>query len=135
MYHGYNGKFWLGKFILWNIIDLAKLWGKTTILYPKGHVTGYPPSTPVNLENLFDALHPTVTPKWKLLGQVLGVDEDHIDEIFTDGETDEECLKNVLEVWIKKSSPTWKEVADTVQKIGENKLAESLYIQCKTHYS
>ena len=97
-------------------------------------MTGQPP-TPVNVENLLDALHPAITHKWKKLGESLGIDEDDLDEIFTIGETDEECLKDVLEVWIKKSSPTWKEVADTLKSIGEKKLAESLYIKCKTHHS
>ena len=73
-----------------------------------------------------------MTHNWKKLGESLGVDEDFIDEIYTI-ETDEECLKKILKVWIKKSSPTWKEVADALQTIGENKLAESLYIKCKTH--
>ena len=85
----------------------------------------------INQENLLDALHPAITHKWKQLGESLAIDEDHWDEIFTNGETDEECLKEILDVWIKKSSPTWKEVADTVQMIGENKLAESLYTECK----
>ena len=74
-----------------------------------------------------------MTHNWKKLGESLGVDEDFIDEIYTI-ETDEECLKKILKVWIKKSSPTWKEVADALQTIGENKLAESLYIKCKTHH-
>ena len=86
-----------------------------------------------NQDNLFAALHPAMTHNWKKLAESLGVDEDFIDEIYTI-ETDEECLKKILNVWIKKSSPTWKEVADTLQTIGENKLAESLYIKCKTHH-
>ena len=111
-----------------NKIELARLWCKITIINPKGHVTVHPPSTPVNLENLFDTLHPAVTPKWKQLAEVLGVDEDLIDEIFTNNNgMDEECLKDILEIWLKKSSPTWKSVADVAQKIGEDQLAESLY--------
>ena len=86
-----------------------------------------------NQDNLFAALHPAMTHNWKKLAESLGVDEDFIDEIYTI-ETDEECLKKILNIWIKKSSPTWKEVADTLQTIGENKLAESLYIKCKTHH-
>lgn len=98
-------------------------------------MTGHPSSTPVNFENLFDALHPAVTPKWKQLAEVLRVDEDLIDEIFTNNNgIDEECLKDILDVWLKKSSPTWKGVADALQRIGEDQLAESLYVKCKTHY-
>ena len=99
-------------------------------------MTGHPSSTPVNFENLFDALDPAVTPKWKQLAEVVRVDEDLIDEIFTNNNgIDEECLKDILKVWLKKSSPTWKSVADAVQKTGEDQLAESLYHKCKTHHS
>ena len=99
-------------------------------------MTGHPPSTPVNKENLLDALHPAVTPKWRQLAEVVGVDEDLIDEIFTNNNgIDEECLKDILDVWLKKSSPTWKGVADALQRIGEDKLAESLYHKRKTHHS
>ena len=94
-------------------------------------MTVHPPSIPVNLENLLDVLHPAVTSKWQQLGKVLGVDEDFIDIIFTNNEIDEECLKEILEVWIKKSSPTWKDVADALRKTGETQLAESLYLKRK----
>ena len=115
-----------------NIIDLENF-EVIIILNPKGHVTGHPPSTPVNFENLFDALHPAVTPKWKQLAEVVRVDEYLIDEIFTNNNgIDEECLKDTLDVWLKKSSPTWKGVADAAQKTGENQLAESLYHKRKT---
>ena len=99
-------------------------------------MTGNPPSTPVNSENLFDALHPAVTPKWQQLAKMLGVDEDLTDEIFTNNNgIDEECLKDILDVWLKKSSPTWKGVADALQRIGEDQLTESLYHKRKTHHS
>lgn len=99
-------------------------------------MTVHLPSTPVNLENLLDALHPAMTPKWQQLAEVLGVDEDLMDEIFTNNSgMDEECLKDILEVWLKKSSPTWKSVADVAQKIGEDQLAESLYHKRKIHHS
>ena len=71
-----------------------------------------------------------MTPKWKQLGEVIGIDDDLLDEIFTNNERDEECLRAVLEVWMKKS-PTWGTVADSVQMIGEEQLAGSLYLKCK----
>lgn len=129
--HGYSG----GKTRL-DVIDLANLWVKITILNPKGHATVHPPSTPVNLENLLSGLHPAVTPKWQQLAEVLGVDEDLIDEIFTNSNgMDVECLNDILKIWLKKSSLTWKCVADALHKIGEDQLAESSYLKCKTHHS
>lgn len=59
------------------------------------------------------------------------MDEDLTDEIFTNNETDEECLKDILEVWLEISSPTWEGVADALHKIGEDQLAESLYVKRK----
>ena len=51
------------------------------------------------------------------------MDEDLLDEIFTNNETDEECLKVMLEVWLQKSTnPTWKDVTDALSKIGKNQL-------------
>ena len=84
----------------------------------------------VNLDSLFAVVHPAAA-KWQQLGEVLGIDEDLIDEIFTNNETDEECLKDILDVWLKKSSPAWKCVAVALQKIGEDQVAESLYGKCK----
>ena len=51
------------------------------------------------------------------------MDEDLLDEIFTNNETDEECLKAMLEVWLQKSTnPTWKDVTDALSEIGKNQL-------------
>ena len=41
----------------------------------QGHMTDHPSSIPVNLDNLFTALYPAVTPKWQQLVEVVGVDE------------------------------------------------------------
>ena len=78
------------------------------------------------METLFTKLHPTVTPRWMKLGEQLGMDEDLLDEIYVNNETDEECLRVLLEVWLQKSTnPTWKNVTDAVAKIGKNWLPES----------
>ena len=72
-----------------------------------------------------------MNPKWQKFGEMLGMDEDLLDEIFTNHERNEECLRDVLDMWVKKSeNPTWRAVTDALQKIGENKLAELLYLKC-----
>lgn len=83
----------------------------------------------INLDILFSELYP-MTPKWKQLAEVIGIDEDLVDKIFTKNERDEECLRAVLEVWMKKF-PTWQTVTDSVHRIGEDQLAGSLYLKCK----
>jgi len=73
--------------------------------------------------------------KWQQLGEMLGMDEDLLDEIYTNHEMDEVCLRDMLETWFKKSvSPTWRAVTDALQKIGESQLAESLYLKCEQLY-
>ena len=48
------------------------------------------------------------------------MDEDLLDEIYVNNETDEECLKVLLEVWLQKSTnPTWINVTDALAKIGK----------------
>ena len=73
------------------------------------------------MEILFTKLHPTVTPKWQKLGELLGMDEDLLDEIYVNNESNEECLRVLLEVWLQKSTnPTWKSVTNALAKIGKN---------------
>ena len=81
----------------------------------------------LTLETLFTKLHPTVTDQWKKLGELLRIDEDLLDEIFTINETDEECLKAVLEVWLQKSTNlTWRDMTHALKRIGNVELAQSL---------
>jgi len=42
-----------------------------------------------------------VTAKWQELGEALGMDEDLLDEIFTNNVTDDECLRAALEQWLQ----------------------------------
>ena len=91
------------------------------LLYIASHVR------PLTLETLFTELHLTVTDQWKKLGALLKIDEDLLDEIFTINETDEECLKAMLEVWLQKSTNlTWKDVTHALKELGNVELAESL---------
>jgi len=71
--------------------------------------------------------------KWQYLGEMLGMDEDLLDEIYTNHETDVECLMGMLEIWFKKN-PTWRAVTDALRKINEDELAESLYLKCEQLY-
>ena len=53
------------------------------------------------------------------------MDEDLLDEIFTNNETEDECLRAVLEQWLQ-IHPTFEDLSDALQKIGEKQLAELL---------
>jgi len=72
-----------------------------------------------------------VKSEWQKLGEALGLDEDRLDEIFTNNKSEEECLRVMLAVWFQKSwKPTWRVVANALVAIGENQLAERLYLMC-----
>ena len=57
------------------------------------------------------------------MGELLGMDEHQLDEIFTNNKTNEEYLRAVLKVWLQKSNNSnWSDVADTFSKIGKDYL-------------
>ena len=69
-----------------------------------------------NIENVTAKLVPMVS-KWKEIGEALQFDEDHLDEIFTNNETDEDCLSTMLEFYFKNSDydHSWEEIDKTVR--------------------
>ena len=50
-------------------------------------------------------------PPWQSLGKALSFDEDQLDEIFTNNETDEACLEVMLEQYMARPylNHSWKE--------------------------
>ena len=59
--------------------------------------------------------------KWKEIGEALHFDEDRLDEIFTNNETDEACLETMLEFYLKNSDfdHNWEEINRAVKIAGE----------------
>ena len=53
----------------------------------------------------------------------MSVDEDDIDEIFTNNETDEDCLCDLLDRFIVVHH-NWVDVEEALRKMGEEHLAE-----------
>ena len=60
------------------------------------------------------------------------MDEDRLDEIFTNNEGDEECLRVMLQLWLRNPRVN---VADALKSIGENQLAELLCLKCEYEVS
>ena len=90
---------------------------------------------PFTIEHLLPELM-CVASKWQALGEALSLDEDHLDEIFTNNETDEACLHEMLEHYMMRSDlqHSWEEVATAVKKIREETticMAEGT--QCMLH--
>ena len=72
-------------------------------------------------EELYSILAP-IAGKWEELGAKLGLDEDYIDEVFTNNETDLLCFQNMLEDSCRHH--TWTSVGKALLDIGETELAE-----------
>jgi len=60
------------------------------------------------------------------------MDEDLLDEIFTNNATDAECLRAALKQWLQ-IHPACEDLSDALQKIGESQLAELLHPTCKIY--
>ena len=60
-----------------------------------------------------------VASKWKSLGEALSLDDDIVDEIFTNNETDEECLREMLERYLMRSDlkHNWEEIEEALASI------------------
>ena len=88
------------------------------------HVTLYLISTetdpPFTVENIFPRLL-SLASKWLALGEALSLDEDCLDEIFTNNDTDEACLHVMLEFYMKRSDlkHSWEEIREAMRKVEE----------------
>ena len=73
---------------------------------------------PITTERLFSFLLPHAS-KWQYLGLALLLDEDRLDEVFTNNERDEDCLQEMLELYMKRSdlNHSWEEVQVALEKI------------------
>lgn len=79
------------------------------------------PVVMIDGEDMFELLFP-IADKWRVFGEKLGCNEDLIDEIFTNNETDRECLHHLCDIYRKGRSRD--SVIHALQEIGETDLAE-----------
>ena len=68
-----------------------------------------------------------VANQWSNLAGALEFDEDLIDEIHTNNETDEACLQNCMEAWVERLGPSWKKLSRALREIGEKSLAQQAW--------
>ena len=73
-----------------------------------------------------------VTPKWYQFGVAVGINKETLDELSNF--PPEECIVEMLDLWLrtKDSAVTWRDVADTLKKIGLYLLAERILKVYKT---
>ena len=53
--------------------------------------------------------------QWRIIAELFGFNENLVDEVYTNDETDEACLRNCVEQWVARLDPTWEMIA-LVQK-------------------
>ena len=75
-------------------------------------------SQPLTTEQLFSFLLPHVS-KWQSLGEALSLDEDRLDEIYTNNERDEDSLQEILELYMMRSDldHSWENIQAALEKI------------------
>ena len=77
-----------------------------------------------------------VASKWQSLGEALSLDEDILDEIFTNNATDEECLRDMLERYLMRSDlkHSWEEINKALASIEKDILNGSDdNTECNSH--
>ena len=57
--------------------------------------------------------------EWRPLGEALSLDDDHLDEIYTNNMTDEDCLRDMLERYLLRSDlkHNWEEIEEAQKNI------------------
>ena len=74
--------------------------------------------------NHVKALLLLVAKKWKEIGEAMGLSRDILDEDeYTNNETDEYCMENAIDFWVKYHGPTWEKLAIVLTSVGEEALA------------
>ena len=83
-------------------------------------------SAPFDMEHLLPEVM-GVASKWQSLGKALSLDEDILDEIYTNNMTDEECLRDMLERYLLRNdvSHSWEEIETALSRVREH--VESKY--------
>ena len=62
--------------------------------------------------------------KWQSLGLALSLDDDRLDEIYTNNETNEACLQEMLEFYMMRSdrNHSWEEMEAALKRITNGEL-------------
>lgn len=73
-------------------------------------------------EEMYSLLLP-IDSRWKEFGQKMGCAEDLLDEIYTNNETNRDCLRNLTDVY--QSGKSRESIAMILEEIGETELSEN----------
>ena len=68
-----------------------------------------------------------VSGQWKEFAECVEIDEDWIDQIYTNNENDLMCFDNVVDIWVQRMAPTWKKLSLILRALGRNDLADKAW--------
>ncbi len=81
----------------------------------------------MNVENLSAILYECQS-KWQVIGEVFGISEDLLDEIFTNNDSTYDCLIQMVIWYLRRAetTPTWGDIAKALEAeaVGETRLAD-----------
>ena len=86
----------------------------------------------LNLDSLIIQLKPEVTSKWEEFAKVVGLSQEVIKDLSSCGPS--ERMVEMLDYWLRHhpSKPTWREVAQILEKIHFYQLADDILKVYKT---
>ena len=59
---------------------------------------------------------------WRMIGALLGLESGDLDKIRHNAEQDaNDCLQMMVSKWLEQPTPTWKDLADTVETLNPQK--------------
>ena len=129
--------------MLWRLLWRLSQW-LTRKLTDTDRARSSKPSTDVlNARNLSLELE-TVTANWYQLGINLGLQTHDMNKIERDYHGSDHQMLQTLDLWLRRTStPSWVDVIHALQKMGENRVAESIrqkyfragYKICECHVS
>ena len=70
--------------------------------------------------------------KWELIGVLLGIDDGTLKTIEANNSDSNKRLLEMVRIWLNTTDPppTWKDLADTVEKLGNPKLSKEILKTC-----
>ena len=76
----------------------------------------------LDLESAMDKLNGKLNSQWYAFGQAIGVATEFLDKLMENCNTEEECLAELLDHWMKHhpDQPTWNELADALEEIWDH---------------
>ena len=80
-------------------------------------------------QDLVKELYSTASDSWEDIGILLGIKPSKLDAIKTaENHTSQSCLREMLKIWLKiiSPSPSWSAIAEAIELLGDEKLAQNL---------